>query len=214
MKLILIAPSGGGKGSLADLIVRDFGIPNISTGDIFRKNIKEQTPLGIKAEEFVAKGAWVPDELTIEMLLDRIKYSDCKNGFILDGFPRTLNQAKALAKKVAIDAVIELDITDELVINRLAGRFMCKNCKYIWNTRFPGFKAEACATCNGELYQRDDDKEEFIARRLAQYREANKDILDFYRKKGLLFSVEIQPEFMPNDTYKIVSEFFKQKGFK
>jgi len=214
MKLILIAPSGGGKGSLADLIVKDYGIPNISTGDIFRKNIKERTPLGIKAEQFVVKGAWVPDDLTIALILDRVQYGDCKNGFILDGFPRTLNQAKALAAKVSIDAVIELDITDELVINRLAGRYMCKSCQYIWNTRFPGFTKEACAKCNGELWQREDDKEEAIARRLVQYRDANKDILNFYRKKGLLFTVEIQPHFMPEDTYKIVTEYFKTKGFK
>jgi len=214
MKLILIAPSNGGKGSLANLIVKDYGIPNISTGDIFRKNIKEGTPLGLKAEKYVKTGAWVPDELTIDLILDRVQYGDCKNGFILDGFPRTLAQAKALVGKVSIDAVIELDISDELVIARSAGRWMCKSCDYIWNTRFPGFTAESCAKCGGELYQREDDKEETMRRRLAQYREANKDILDFYRKKGLLFTVEIQPHFMPEDTYGIVSEFFRQKGLK
>jgi len=214
MKLILIAPSGGGKGSLADLIVKDYNIPNISTGDIFRKNINERTPLGIKAEKFVKSGAWVPDDLTIDLILDRLQYGDCKNGFILDGFPRTLNQAKALAGKVSIDAVVELDITDELVIERLAGRWMCRACQYIWNTRFEGFREDACGKCAGEIYQRDDDKEEVIARRLAQYREANKDILNFYRKKGILFSVEIQPEYMPTDTYKIVKEYFDQKGLK
>lgn len=214
MKLILIAPSGGGKGSLADLIVKDYSIPNISTGDIFRKNIKEQTPLGKQAQEYVENGKWVPDELTIELILDRIQYPDCKNGFILDGFPRTLNQAKALAEKVNIDSVVELDITDELVIKRLAGRWMCKKCQYIWNTRFEGFNANACGKCNGELYQRDDDKEEFIARRLAQYRAANKDILAFYRKKGVLFSVQIEPWFMPTDTYKIVKEHFDKKRLK
>jgi len=214
MKLILIAPSGGGKGSLADLIVKDYGIPTISTGDIFRRNIKERTPLGIKAEKYVKTGAWVPDDLTIDLILDRIQYGDCKKGFILDGFPRTLNQAKALAAKVSIDAVIELDITDELVINRLAGRWMCKNCSYIWNSRYPGFNKDACGKCTGPIYQREDDKEEYIARRLAQYREANKCILDFYRRRGLLFSVKIQPEFMPDDTYKIVREFFAKKGLK
>jgi len=214
MKLILIAPSGGGKGSLADLIVRDYTIPNISTGDIFRKNIREGTPLGLKAEAFVNSGKWVPDELTIDLILDRVQYGDCRNGFILDGFPRTLNQAKALAEKVEIDSVIELDITDELVISRLAGRWMCKNCQYIWNTRFEGFVEGSCGKCGGEIYQRDDDKEEFIAKRLKQYREANKDILDFYKKKGLLFTVQIGPEYMPTDTYKIVREYFNKKGLK
>ena len=214
MKLILIAPSGGGKGSLADLIVKDYHIPNISTGDIFRKNIKERTPLGIKAEKFVKSGTWVPDDLTIELILDRLQYGDCKNGYILDGFPRTLNQAKALAAKVDIDAVIELDITDELVLARLAGRWMCKSCNYIWNTRFPGFKDCSCGKCDGEIYQREDDKEEVIAKRLKQYRDANKDILNFYRDKGVLFTVKIQPEYMPNDTYKIVKEHFNKKGFK
>ena len=212
MKLILIAPSGGGKGSLADLIVKDYNIPSVSTGDIFRMNIKERTPLGIKAEQYVSAGAWVPDDLTIDLVVDRLQHGDCKKGFVLDGFPRTLNQAKALAEKVGIDAVIELDITDELVINRLAGRWMCKECNYIWNTRFPGFTAGTCSKCKGQLYQREDDKEEVIARRLAQYRTANKDILDFYRKTGKLFTVKIEPEYMPADTYKIVKEYFSKKG--
>lgn len=213
MKLILIAPSGGGKGSLAELIVKDYNIPNISTGDIFRKNIREQTPLGKKAEKFVNSGTWVPDELTIELILDRIQYGDCRNGFILDGFPRTLNQAKALAAKVDIDAVIELDITDELVMARLAGRWMCKECQYIWNTRFEGFKPGACGKCNGEIYQREDDKEEVIAKRLLQYREANKSILDFYRAKGILLTVPIEAHYMPTDTYCIVKKYFDKKGF-
>jgi adenylate kinase len=214
MKLILIAPSGGGKGSLADLIVQDYGIPNISTGDIFRKNMREKTPLGIEAEGYVNSGKWVPDELTIKMILERIGEGDCKNGYILDGFPRTLKQAEALAAKVDMDCVVELDITDELVIGRLAGRWMCKSCSYIWNSRFEGFKSDACGKCDGEIYQRDDDKEEFIARRLAQYREANKGILDFYRKKGILYSVEIKPEYMPADTYRIVKKYFEQQGLK
>lgn len=214
MKLILIAPSGGGKGSLAELIVRDYNIPNISTGDIFRKNIKDKTPLGLKAEQYVQSGTWVPDELTIELLLDRIGQADCKKGFILDGFPRTLNQAKALAEKVDIDSVIELDITDELVIKRLGGRWMCKKCQYIWNTRFDGFNKEKCGKCSGEIYQRDDDKEEFIAKRLRQYRDANKDILKFYSDKNLLFTVPIGPEYMPTDTYGVVSAYFKRKGLK
>jgi len=214
MKLILIAPSGGGKGSLAELIVKDFGIPNISTGDIFRKNIKEGTPLGLKAESFVNSGKWVPDELTIELLLDRLQHGDCKNGFILDGFPRTLNQAKVLAEKVDIDSVIELDITDGLVMKRLGGRWMCKKCQYIWNTRFEGFTKDKCGKCGGEIYQRDDDKEEFIAKRLRQYRDANKDILNFYEEKGLLFTVPIGREYMPTDTYGVVSAYFKRKGLK
>ena len=214
MKLIIIAPSGGGKGSLADLIVKDYKIPNISTGDIFRKNIKEKTPLGLKAEEYVSSGTWVPDDVTIAMLKDRLAEPDCKNGFILDGFPRTLAQAKALDQEIKVDSVVELDITDELVIARLAGRWMCKDCGYIWNTRFPGFKHGSCGTCNGPLYQREDDKEEVIAKRLKQYRAQNKDILKFYEDAGLLFSVEIQPEYFPPDTYKIVKAYFNEKGFK
>jgi len=214
VKLILIAPSGGGKGSLAELIVKEYSIPNISTGDIFRKNIKEKTPLGKKAEAFVEKGAWVPDDITIDMLLDRIKHSDCKSGFILDGFPRTLNQAKALAEKVDIDVVIEIQITDKLVLERLSGRFMCKGCDYIWNTRYEGFTADKCAKCAGELWQRDDDKEEVIKKRLNQYREANKCILDFYKKQGKLFSVQNKPETMPMDTFLTVKAYFEKKGLK
>jgi adenylate kinase len=215
MKLILIAPSGGGKGSLAELIVKDFHIPNISTGDIFRKNMKEGTPLGKQAEEYVNAGKWVPDEVTINMLLDRISQEDCKDGYILDGFPRTLAQAKALAKRVDIDAVIELDVSDEMVMGRLGGRYTCKVCGKIDNARYEGFDlARGCRDCNGELFQRDDDKAEMIAKRLEQYHAQNKDILDFYRASGKLFSIKVQPEHMPIDTYHTVTEYLREKGIK
>jgi adenylate kinase len=212
MKLILIAPSGGGKGSLADLIVKDYKIPNISTGDIFRKNIKEKTPLGLKVSEYVNNGLWVPDELTVDMLMDRLKEKDCANGYILDGFPRTLNQAKVLAQHVDIDSVIELDVSDELVIERLAGRWTCKGCNYIWNSRFDGFKASACGKCDAEIFQRDDDKEEMILKRLKQYRDQNCEILDFYRQADKLYTIPIKPEYYPPDTYAIVRAYFEKKG--
>lgn len=213
MKLIIIAPSGGGKGSLADLIVKDYGIPNISTGDIFREHIKKGTPLGKQAKGYIDKGEWVPDEVTINMLLERIKQSDCTNGFILDGFPRTLNQAKELAKHVTVDAVVELDITDKLVMERLAGRWMCGKCNKIHNSRYNDI-SKGCIECGSALHQREDDKEEFIARRLQQYREQFKSILDFYKKAGKFLSVPIKPEYFPPDTYKIVKKYFDERGFK
>lgn len=214
MKLILFGPNGSGKGTLGGSIVKDFGIPNISSGDIFRKNIKEQTPLGIKAEGFVKSGALVPDELTIDMFMDRLSNDDCKKGYILDGFPRTIGQAKALDKKVKEDIVIELDVATELIMQRLAGRWTDKVTGEIWNERYEGF---AAAKAKGNLFQRDDDKPEVVAKRLQEYYKNNKAILEFYRGKGTLFTVKIDKECDPQETYKTVKEHLnkfkaKKKG--
>ena len=214
MRLILIAPPGGGKGSVAALISKYHNIPHISSGDMFRENIKKGTELGKKSERYVTAGTLVPDDVVIEPVMKRLERPDCANGFILDGFPRTLNQAKVLGQKYDLDAVIEFAVTDELVINRLCGRWMCKQCGYIWQTRYPDFQKDSCGKCGGAIYQRDDDREDVIKHRLVQYRETFAEILNYYREKGLIFTLEMTPESMPDGNYAIVKEFFDAKGLK
>lgn len=208
MNIILNGASGSGKGSMAALIVRDFGLVHISTGNLFRENMEKQTPLGKKVAEYVSTGKWVPDEVTIEVLLDRIKQDDCKKGVILDGFPRTLNQAKALKEVLDIDLVVFIDVTDEIVLARLGGRYMCKKCNTIHSTRWD--KVDKCKKCGGELYQRDDDKAEFIQKRLENFKLNNNEILDFYRADNKLFVVHDKLENTPEDTYKEVKEVLKK----
>ena len=217
MKLILIAPSGGGKGSLADLIVQDYNIPNISTGDILREHRKKGTELGKIAQEYIDKGLLVPDEVMINIIKERVKAEDCKNGYILDGFPRTLGQAKALsAAGIKVDSVVELDVADDMIIERLAGRWTCKNnsCGHITNERFADYKAGECSKCSGEIYQRDDDKPEAIKQRIANYHNNSRAILDYYSEEGLLYSIKIAREDMPTDTFEKVKKYLVEKGIK
>ncbi len=204
MNIILNGASGCGKGSMAGFLVRDFGLVHISTGDLFREQIAKQTPLGKKVESYVSTGKWVPDEVTIEVLLDRIKQPDCVKGVILDGFPRTLNQAKALDKVLKIDLVIAIDVTDEIVQTRLGGRYMCRQCGTIHAARWD--KIDKCKKCGGELYQRDDDKAEFIQKRLENFKLNNGEILDFYRAANKLFVVHDKLENTPADTYAMVKD--------
>ena len=204
MNIILNGASGCGKGSMAGFLVRDYGLVHISTGDLFREQIAKQTPLGKKVESYVTAGKWVPDEVTIEVLLDRIQQPDCAKGVILDGFPRTLNQAKALDKVLKVDLVIAIDVTDEIVLARLGGRYMCRQCGTIHSARWD--KVDHCKKCGGELYQRDDDKAEVIQQRLANFRANNSEILDFYRQTDKLFVVHDKLENSPADTYNLVKD--------
>lgn len=204
MNLILNGASGCGKGSMAGFLVRDFGLVHISTGDLFREQIAKKTPLGQKVESYVSTGKWVPDEVTIEVLMDRIKQPDCAKGVILDGFPRTLNQAQALDKVLKIDLVIAIDVTDEIVQTRLGGRYMCRQCGTIHAARWD--KIDKCKKCGGELYQRDDDKAEFIQKRLENFKKNNGEILDFYRAQNKLFVVHDKLENTPADTYALVKD--------
>ena len=205
MNLILNGASGSGKGSMAGFLVRDFGLVHISTGDLFREQIAKQTPLGKKLESYVTTGQWVPDEVTIEVLLDRIKQPDCAKGIILDGFPRTLNQAKALDKVLKIDLVIAIDVTDEIVQARLGGRYMCRDCGTIHAARWD--KLDQCKKCGGkDLYQRDDDKAEVIQKRLENFKKNNGEILDFYRAANKLFVVHDKIDNTPADTYALVKD--------
>ena len=204
MNIVLNGASGCGKGSMAGFLVRDFGLAHISTGDLFREQIAKQTPLGKKVESYVSTGKWVPDEVTIEVLLDRIKQPDCAKGVVLDGFPRTLNQAKALDKVLKIDLVIAIEVTDEIVQTRLGGRYMCRQCGTIHAARWD--KIDKCKKCGGELYQRDDDKAEFIQKRLENFKLNNGEILDFYRASNKLFVVHDKLENTPADTYAMVKD--------
>lgn len=208
MNLILNGASGSGKGSMATLIARDFGLVHISTGDLFRENIAKQTPLGQKVASYVNTGKWVPDEVTIEVLLDRIKQPDCQKGVILDGFPRTLEQAKVLKDVLPIDLVIAIDVTDEIVQARLGGRYLCRECGTIHAARWD--KIDRCKKCGGELYQRDDDKAEFIQQRLDNFKKNNGAILDFYRADNKLFVVHDKIENTPADTYRPVKEVLQK----
>ena len=189
MRLILVGPPGAGKGTQAVHLAQHYSIPHISTGDIFRANLKEGTPLGLQAKGFMDKGELVPDSVTNAMVKDRLNQSDTANGFLLDGFPRNVAQAEVLRailaeKKTPIDAALELSIENSEIIKRLSSRRTCLGCGKV----FPG-TIEKCDSCGGELYQRDDDKEEVIARRLEVYAEQTAPIVAFYRTEGLLITI-------------------------
>lgn len=190
MNLILLGPPGAGKGTQASRIVKKYNIPHISTGDIFRENIKNSTPLGEKAKSYMDKGELVPDSLVIELATDRLTKDDCKNGFLLDGFPRTIEQAVALdaflgenSKK--LDCVIDIDVPKEVLIERLIGRRVCKSCGSTYHIKnMPAKKEGVCDECSGELIQRADDTEETVENRIEVYNKQTKPLLDYYDKSG------------------------------
>lgn len=196
MRLILLGPPGAGKGTQASAIVEKYNIPHISTGDIFRANIKEKTELGKQIEEYLNKGLLVPDELVVSIVKDRISKEDCKNGFLLDGFPRTVAQAEALDEELknmslTIDKVINIQADKDLLIERIIGRRICRDCGATYHIKFSPTKKEGiCDKCGGELYQREDDKLETVEKRIEVYTEQTKPLIDYYAKKGLLLNVD------------------------
>ena len=192
---IFLGPPGAGKGSLAVKVAEDYKIPHISTGDIFRANIKAQTPLGVKVKAIIDSGALVSDELTFELVKDRIAQDDCKNGYILDGFPRTIPQAEMLESLVSDIKVVNFEIQDEIVIRRLSTRRTCKACGANFNVSTLPPKVEGiCDKCNGELYQRDDDKQESIMNRMDVYREQTEPLINFYKEKGKITDLDASIE--------------------
>jgi len=192
MRLILVGPPGAGKGTQAVALAAHYKIPHISTGDIFRANLKNGTELGKKAQSFMDRGELVPDSVTNEMVKDRLGNSDVINGFLLDGFPRNTNQAEVLdaillEKKMPLDAALELSIDNSEIIKRLSGRRTCRNCSATFHKDFEKPKVDGvCDKCNGELYQREDDKEEVITRRLEIYAQQTEPIISYYKNAGIL----------------------------
>ena len=196
MRIVLLGPPGAGKGTQAVKLVEKYNIPHISTGDIFRKNLKEKTELGLKAKEYMDKGLLVPDELVVDIVKDRLVEEDCAKGFLLDGFPRTVDQADALETELSklgikLDGVINIEVEDEVLIGRLTGRLVCRKCGATYHSKFNKPKAEnVCDLCGGALYTRDDDKEETVKNRLLVYKNQTQPLIDYYTKKGMLKTID------------------------
>ena len=196
MKIIMLGAPGAGKGTQAKQIAEKYSIPHVSTGDIFRANIKEGTALGMEAKSYMDKGELVPDELTVKILLDRVAKDDCKNGYVLDGFPRTIPQAEVLDKAVTelndkIDYAINVDVPDENIIRRMSGRRACVKCGATYHiVNVPPKKEGICDACGEALIVRDDDKEETVKNRLNTYHQQTQPLIDFYNKKGILKEVD------------------------
>ena len=196
MKIIMVGAPGAGKGTQAKRIAEKYDIPHVSTGDIFRSNLKEGTELGLKAKVYMDQGALVPDEITIGMLMDRIHQDDCKNGYVLDGFPRNIPQAEALTEALAsgnesIDAVIDVNVPDENIMDRMSGRRTCRKCGEGFHVVFnPSTVPGVCDVCGGELYTRDDDLPETVKKRLVVYHSQTQPLIDYYSKRRILKSVD------------------------
>lgn len=196
MKIIMLGAPGAGKGTQANKIADKYHIPHISTGDIFRANIKDGTKLGMKAKEYMDQGLLVPDEVTIGMLLDRIKQDDCQKGYILDGFPRTIPQAETLTKALKdmgdeIGFAFDIDVPEENIINRMGGRRACLKCGATYHVTFaPPKKEGICDVCGSALVQRDDDKPETVQKRLTVYYEQTQPLIDYYKEQGVLYTLD------------------------
>ncbi|MFY9397008.1 MAG: adenylate kinase [Desulfomonilia bacterium] len=196
MNIILIGPPGAGKGTQAKRMIDRLGVPQISTGDMFRAAVKEGSPMGKKAKEYMDKGALVPDDVVIGVVKERFEKPDIKKGFILDGFPRTLDQAKALDKLLAdmgskLDHVVVIEVPDDNLVGRLTGRRTCRGCGYMHHVQFdPPKKEGVCDKCGGELYLRDDDKEATIRDRLTTYHAQTSPLIDYYSTKGIVRKID------------------------
>ncbi len=195
MKIVLLGPPGAGKGTQADILVKKLLVPHISTGDMFRAAISNGTELGKEAKSYMDKGQLVPDIVTVGIIRDRISMSDCREGFLLDGFPRTLPQAEALDNLMEemssnLDAVLNISVPLDRLIDRLTGRRMCRNCGTIYHLLYNAPEVEnVCDACGGELYQRDDDKEETVKSRLEVYEAQTAPLIEYYEQKGILHTI-------------------------
>lgn len=196
MKIIMLGAPGAGKGTQAKMIAAKYGIPHISTGDIFRANIKNGTELGAKAKEYMDKGLLVPDELVVDLVIDRFKEPDCEKGYVLDGFPRTIPQAEALDKALTaigenVDYAINVEVPDENIINRMGGRRACVGCGATYHIVYSPTKEEGkCDTCGADLIIRDDDKPQTVKNRLSVYHEQTQPLIDYYTGKGIIHEVD------------------------
>ncbi len=196
MKIIMLGAPGAGKGTQAKKIAGEYNIPHISTGDIFRANIKNGTELGMKAKTYMDQGLLVPDELVVDLVVDRVNQADCTDGYVLDGFPRTIPQAEALTealKKLGqkVDYAIDVNVPDENIINRMSGRRACVGCGATYHMVYAPTKQEGiCDTCGGELILRDDDKPETVGKRLNVYHEQTQPLIDYYTREGILHTVD------------------------
>ncbi len=213
MKIIMLGAPGAGKGTQAKMISDKYNIPHISTGDIFRANIKEGTELGKKAKTYMDAGALVPDELVVDLVVDRVAKDDCANGYVLDGFPRTIPQAKALDEALAkngvkIDFAIDVEVPDENIINRMSGRRACVECGATYHIKYAPTKVEnVCDRCGNELILRDDDKPETVKKRLDVYHEQTQPLIDYYNEAGVLAEVDGTKDMM--DVFGDITELLK-----
>jgi len=196
LRLVLVGPPGAGKGTQAEFVAAHLAVPKISTGDIFRANVTLGTPLGVEAKRYMVAGLLVPDEVTINMVAERLAENDATDGFLLDGFPRTTPQAVALDKLLAdlgtaLDVILELVVDEDEVIRRLSGRRTCRGCGKIWHVEFdPTTREGVCDRCGGELFQRDDDKAETIAERMRVYARDTAPLIDYYGTQGKLVGID------------------------
>lgn len=196
MKIIMLGAPGAGKGTQAKKIAQKYGIPHISTGDIFRANIKNGTELGKKAKTYMDQGLLVPDELVVDLVVDRVNQDDCKNGYVLDGFPRTIPQAEALTEALAkmgqkMDYAIDVNVPDENIVRRMGGRRACVGCGATYHVEYAPTKKEGiCDVCGAELILRDDDKPETVQKRLNVYHEQTQPLIDYYTEAGILKTVD------------------------
>lgn len=210
MRIIMLGAPGAGKGTQAMLIAEEYGIPHISTGDIFRANIKNNTELGKKAKEYMDQGLLVPDELTCDLVVDRISQDDAKNGYVLDGFPRTIPQAEALTEALkkrneAIDFALDVDVPDENIVSRMSGRRACLNCGATYHIVFAAPKKEGvCDICGKELVLRDDDKPETVQKRLTVYHEQTQPLIEYYKNAGVLHKLDGTKDI--NDIFASIKE--------
>ena len=216
MKIIMLGAPGAGKGSQASRIANEYHLPHISTGDIFRANLKEETELGKQAKSFMDKGELVPDDITIAMLLDRIHKEDCKNGYILDGFPRTIPQAEALTEALAkegekIDLALDVEAPDDLIIKRMGGRRTCPSCNAIYHIETLKPKKEGiCDLCGAELMQRKDDNEETVKNRLKIYHEMTEPLISYYKKENVLEEIDGTENL--DKVFETVKEIIKKRS--
>ncbi|MFH0868319.1 MAG: adenylate kinase [Candidatus Woesearchaeota archaeon] len=191
MNIVLLGPPGIGKGTAASKLSKKMQIPHISTGDMLRENVAQKTSLGVEAKSYMDKGLLVPDGVVIEMMKDRVKKDDCKKGFILDGFPRTINQAEEIGKEIKIGNVVNIQASDKVIIGRLSKRKVCKKCGFIYHLIYIKPKKDnICDKCGSELYQRKDDEPKAIKERLKVYRKETEPLIKYYREKGVIADVD------------------------